>query len=74
MFTQLSRWLKRLMKAGQWSALLTLGGEWNEDFLLLSTQYNQVETSFSKGLITKLSYEDAIKKIQQGVKRLLEEN
>ena len=66
--------LRQLMEDGQWSALLTLGGEWNEDFLLLSTGYYQVETSFSKGLITKLSYEDAINKIQQGVKRLLEEN
>jgi hypothetical protein len=66
--------LRQLMEESQWSALLTLGGEWNEDFLLLSTGYYQVETSFSKGLITKLSYEDAINKIQQGVKKLLEEN
>lgn len=63
--------LCQLMEDGEWSALLSLGGEWNEHFLLLSTQYNQVETSFSNGLMLKLSYEKSIGDIQEEVRKLL---
>jgi hypothetical protein len=65
--------LHELLAAEQWPELLALGGEWNDHFLLLSTQYHQAETSFSKGLITKGSYEDSMKHIQQEVRKLLEE-
>lgn len=65
--------LRQLMKDEEWSALFALGGKWNEHFLLLSIQYNQVENSFSNGLMPKLSYEKYIGDIQQQVRKLLEE-
>ena len=60
-----------LMEEDRWSELLTLGGEWNDQMRLFSTQYNQVEKSFSRGLVTKLSCENSLKSIQQQVEDLI---
>lgn len=60
-----------LMEEGRWSELLTLGKEWNDQMRLFSTQYNQVEKSFSRGLVTKLSCENSLKSIQQQVEDLI---
>ncbi|WP_020536515.1 hypothetical protein [Lewinella cohaerens] len=60
-----------LMEEGCWPELLTLGGEWNDQMRLFSTQYDQVEKSFSRGLITKLSCENSLKSIQQQVEDLI---
>ncbi len=65
--------LRQLMEEGRWPELLALGGEWNDQFLLFSTQYSQIEKAFSQGVITKLSYEDSIKKIQQQVENLIKD-